>query len=198
MYIYKFRLLSDDIDSFVRDYEICSKQTFKDFHDIIMKSIKGLNPNELASFYICDRKWNKLKEITLVNMDAEVEEFKNDNETEEDERDKYLVTAKTIMSDAVISKFIDDPHQYIIYEQDFLNPHTFYIELIKSLEGKEGKKYPVCTNSKGELPKSAKFIDENNIDELTDENDEEDEENMFYDDEDLNDLSTDLSENLGL
>ena len=61
MYIYKFRLLYDEIEGFVRDYEIGAKQTFKDFHDIILKSIPGLDPKELASFYICDRKWNKLK-----------------------------------------------------------------------------------------------------------------------------------------
>ena len=44
MYIYKFRLLYDEIEGFVRDYEIGAKQTFKDFHDIILQSIKGLDP----------------------------------------------------------------------------------------------------------------------------------------------------------
>ena len=78
MYIYKFRLLYDEIEGFVRDYEIGAKQTFKDFHDIILQSIKGLDPKELASFYICDRKWNKLKEITLFDMNSEVESFRND------------------------------------------------------------------------------------------------------------------------
>ena len=36
MYVYKFRLLFDDVDDFVRDYEICAKHSFKDFHNAII------------------------------------------------------------------------------------------------------------------------------------------------------------------
>lgn len=195
MYIYKFRLLNDDIEDFVRDYEIGAKQTFKDFHDIILQSIKGLDPRELASFYICDRKWNKLKEITLFDMDSEVESFKNETDEDMEDQDQYLVTEKQTMAETVISQFINDPHQRIIYEQNFLNINTFYIELLKSFEGKEEKKYPVCTHSSGELPKPVK-LETDDFDDLLDDMEEEDED-MFYDDEDLDGLSTDLNEDLG-
>lgn len=194
MYIYKFRLLNDEIEGFVRDYEIGAKQTFKDFHDAIIQSIKGLDPKELASFYICDRKWNKLKEITLFDMDSEVEAFKNDTDEELEDQDQYLVTEKQIMADSVISQFINDPHQRIIYEQDFLNLHTFYIELMKSAEGKEDKTYPVCTHSEGELPKPIKPGTDDFDDLLEDIEEIDDEE--FYDDEDLDGLSTDLNDDL--
>ena len=197
MYIYKFRLLYDEIEGFVRDYEIGAKQTFKDFHDIILKSIPGLDPKELASFYICDRKWNKLKEITLFDMHSEVESFQHEaEEPDGEEQDKYLVTEKTVMADAILSQYINDPHQRIIYEQDFLRLHTFYIELVKSMEGKEGKNYPVCTHSSGEMPKPAD-LKTDDFDDLTDEA-ELDEEDAYYDDEDLDSLSTDLTEELGL
>lgn len=194
MYIYKFRLLNDDIEGFVRDYEIGAKQTFQDFHDIIIQSIKGLDPKELASFYICDRKWNKMKEITLFDMDSEVESFTNKADEEMEDLDQYLVTEKQVMKDAVISQFINDPHQRIIYEQDFLNLHTFYIELLKSNEGKDGKVYPVCTQSNGELPKSVQpKIDD--MDDLLDDTEDIDDED-FYDQEDLDGLSTDLNDDL--
>ncbi|MBO7625216.1 MAG: hypothetical protein J6S82_07945 [Bacteroidales bacterium] len=197
MYIYKFRLLYDEIEGFVRDYEIGAKQTFKDFHDIILQSIPGLDPKELASFYICDRKWNKLKEITLFDMHSEVEGFQNETEeTDGEEQDRYLVTEKTVMADAILSQYINDPHQRIIYEQDFLRLHTFYIELIKSAEGKEGRNYPVCTHSSGELPKPAD-LKTDDFDDFTDEV-ELDEEDAYYDEEDLDSLSTDLTEELGL
>ena len=192
MYIYKFRLLYDEIEGFVRDYEIGAKQTFKDFHDIILQSIKGLDPKELASFYICDRKWNKLKEITLFDMSPDEES----GETDEESDSQYLIAKKDVMSEAIISQYINDPHQRIIYEQDFLHLHTFYIELIKSMEGKEGKTYPVCTHSSGEMPKPVNLKDDDFEDLMDDPDLEEDE--SFYDDEDLDGLSTDLTEELGL
>ena len=192
MYIYKFRLLYDEIEGFVRDYEIGAKQTFKDFHDIILQSIHGLDPKELASFYICDRKWNKLKEITLFDMSPDEE----GGEADEESDSQYLIAKKDVMSEAIISQYINDPHQRIIYEQDFLHLHTFYIELIKSMEGKEGKTYPVCTHSSGEMPKPVN-LKEDDFEDLLDDPDLEEEE-AYYDDEDIESLSTDLTEELGL
>lgn len=192
MYIYKFRLLYDEIEGFVRDYEIGAKQTFKDFHDIILQSIHGLDPKELASFYICDRKWNKLKEITLFDMSPDEE----GGEADEESDSQYLIAKKDVMSEAIISQYINDPHQRIIYEQDFLHLHTFYIELIKSMEGKEGKTYPVCTHSSGEMPKPVN-LKEDDFEDLLDDPDMEEEE-AYYDDEDIESLSTDLTEELGL
>lgn len=192
MYIYKFRLLYDEIEGFVRDYEIGAKQTFKDFHDIILQSIHGLDPKELASFYICDRKWNKLKEITLFDMSPDEE----GGEADEESDSQYLIAKKDVMSEAIISQYINDPHQRIIYEQDFLHLHTFYIELIKSMEGKEGKTYPVCTHSRGEMPKPVN-LKEDDFEDLLDDPDLEEEE-AYYDDEDIESLSTDLTEELGL
>ena len=100
------------------------------------------------------------------------------------------------MSEAIISQYINDPHQRIIYEQDFLHLHTFYIELIKSMEGKEGKTYPVCTHSSGEMPKPVN-LKEDDFEDLLDDPDLEEEE-AYYDDEDIESLSTDLTEELGL
>ncbi len=197
MYIYKFRLLYDEVEGFVRDFEIGAKQTFKVFHEVILNSIKGLNPQELASFYICDRKWNKLKEITLVDMESEVEAFSNEADEADEAQDQYLVTEKTTMENAVLCQYINDPHQRIIYEQDFLHLHTFYIELIKSLEGKEDQTYPVCTHSSGEIPKPVNIKEEAGFQDFLDEN-EDDEDELFYDDEDLEGLSTDLDETMDL
>ncbi|MBO4403265.1 MAG: hypothetical protein J5792_06265 [Bacteroidales bacterium] len=197
MYIYKFRVLNDETDGFVRDFEIGAKQTFKDFHNAIIENVKGLNAKELASFYICDRKWNKVKEITLLDMDADMEEFQQEEEIEE--QDQYLRNKKTTMDEAVLCNFIDDPHQRMIYEQDFLHPHTFYIELIKSCEAKENKKYPLCTHSCGELPKPLHLRKEEDFDDLLEEENSFDaDEDDYYDSDDLDGLSTDLSEDMGL
>ena len=80
MNVYKFKVLFENQEDFVREIEILPNQTFEDFHDILLEST-GLNGEELASFYICNSGWRKLKEITLLDMSEETEE----EEAEEDE-----------------------------------------------------------------------------------------------------------------
>ena len=51
--IYKFRLVSDEVDDFVREIQIDPEATFYDFHVAILKSV-GYTDDELTSFFICD------------------------------------------------------------------------------------------------------------------------------------------------
>lgn len=142
MHIYKFRLLSDQNDEFVRDIEIQAIQTFEDFHHTIA-DCAPLYGSELASFHICDQKWNKLKEITLIDM-LEGQEL-------DDEEDGKPLEETFIMKDSKIKDFINEPHQRLLYEYDFLNLSTLYIELLSVHKQKEEGIYPVCTLSKGNL-----------------------------------------------
>ena len=183
MYTYKFRLLFDDVEDFVRDYEILAEQTFKDFHEIILQSITGLDMQELASFYICDRRWEKTKEITLIDMD----EDESDNS---DNSEAYL--PKHVMSEAILSDFIDDPHQRLIYEYDFLNIKIFYIELLKAVESDPQKVYPRCTFSSGELPKLPESINPEIDDGSEEEHEVDDDSEDYYDEEDFESLSNDI------
>ena len=184
MYIYKFRLLFDDVEDFVRDYEILSEQTFKDFHDVIIKSIASLDGRELASFHICDGRWEKKKEITLIDMDVD------DDSSQEDKNERD--TPKAIMSESVLSDFIDDPHQRMIYEYNFLNINTFYIELLKMFESNAAKKYPCCIHAVGELPQTNSNLLDEDLD--IDFGDDPDAEGNvdYYDDEDLQSLSENI------
>ncbi len=156
MYYYKFRAVCDAVDDFVRDIEIVSTDNFESFHNILYSSI-GLTGNELASFSICDAKWNKKQEITLIDMydDQEVET------PEYDENDDFSTQSnipKFVMKDALLKDFITDPHQQIIYEYNFLNPQFFYIELLKTLPVNPNITYPRCTNSVKELPKQVQTL----------------------------------------
>lgn len=199
MYVYKFRLLFDDIDDFARDFEILSKQTFKDFHQCIVNNIKGLNTNELASFHICDRKWNKKQEITLIDMSDDMNQI-NDNDDSDDTGDAEFKKPPISMEDAVISDFMDDPHQRIIYEHDFLHLKTFYIELLKSFETSSDLKYPICTYFSGEIPQNETLINHSNevledetIMDMIDDNDDDDE--IYYDESELNGFNSDFDTN---
>jgi hypothetical protein len=82
----------------------------------------------------------------------------DDRETETpsyEEEEEFSTSSnipKFIMRDTALKDFITDPHQYIIYEYDFINPKVFYIELLKTLPAKENEIFPRCTLSKGSLP----------------------------------------------
>jgi len=184
MYAYKFRLFFDEVEDFVRDFELLADHTFYDFHEIIVQNIAGLDGFELASFYICDNKWNKLKEITLMDME--------DNEEEKDDQRMPKMT----MEESILSNLIDDPHQRLIYEYDFLNIKTFFIELLRSSVANAKFTYPRCTASAGELPKQTVLVpkDEFDFSDLTDDDfdDADEDSGDFYDEEDLKKLSNDI------
>ena len=156
MYFYKFKISSDEVEDFERSIEILSSDNFESFHQILFEAI-GLKGHELASFSVCDTKWNKKQEITLIDMqdDAETEA---PNYEEEEEFSTSSNIPKYIMKDTMLKDFITDPHQYIIYEYDFINPKVFYLELLKTLPAKETENYPRCTFSKGLLPETDEYI----------------------------------------
>lgn len=145
MHIYKFRLLTAENDEFVRDIEIKANQTFKDFHDMISKCVK-MNGNELASFHICDQSWTKSKEITLMDMRMENELEEGSSETPASVEEIFL------MENSRISDFIEEPHQRMVYEYDFLDMTTLFIELagVWKIQD-ENTIYPQCIHKEGDL-----------------------------------------------
>lgn len=187
MYYYKFRVFYDAVEDFVRDIEILSTDNFESFHNILYSSI-GLTGNELASFSICDAKWNKKQEITLIDMfdDQEVETPEYD---ENDDFSSQSKIPKFVMKDAVLKDFIIDPHQQIVYEYNFLNPQFFYIELLKTLKIDPAVTYPRCTSSIKELPKQTPLLTIS-----------EEEDNFVtedgYSEEDLDAFNDDLNEDI--
>jgi hypothetical protein len=167
MHVYKFRILSEEQNDFVRDIEISSVQRFEDFHNIILQTT-GLDGKELASFHITNGKWIKLKEITLIDMMEEQNEFEEEYEDE----DSSVFPETLVMKDCKLKDFIDDPHQRMIYEYDFLNLKTFFIELIQISQAKSKVNYPVCVRSVGKLElrkKNTSPEDLTNIENITQE-----------------------------
>jgi len=139
MAVYRFRIIPEDHEDVYRDIEIKSNQTFEDFHQAIQQAVNFDN-SQMASFYMSNDNWRKGREVTLMDM------------SDDDDQEPKLVMHKSIMSD-----FIDDPHQKMIYVFDFMALWTFYIELIKIIPTPDAKvKYPVCVKSVGAAPKQYK------------------------------------------
>ncbi len=144
--VFRFRILHDELDNFQREIEIKSNQNFLDFNNIIIETI-NLKGNELASFFVCDKDWTKEDEITLLNMSFDGNE-------------------KHMMSNCAINEFVENLHQKLIYEYDFLNLITFYIELIDISKATKSVSYPRCVLTKGILSSNGSSKNENSIKEL--------------------------------
>ena len=64
--IFRFRMLSDENDNFVRDYEVPYDMTLLDFHRFLLESLEY--EECMTSFFTADERWEKLGEFTLMDM----------------------------------------------------------------------------------------------------------------------------------
>lgn len=67
--IFQFRMLCDEDDYFLREYEVPYDMTLAAFRDFINKDLQ-YRPEELTSFFTADDRWNKLQEFTAMDMGA--------------------------------------------------------------------------------------------------------------------------------
>ena len=65
--VYKFTILSDEVDTFVRIITIDSEANFFDLHNAILDSV-NFEKNQMTTFFICSDNWEKGQEVTLVEM----------------------------------------------------------------------------------------------------------------------------------
>lgn len=130
--VYRFLILSDEVDDFKREIMIDSEATFLDLYNAIMDSVE-YSKDQMCSFFICDDDWSKNTEITLVEMDTS------------SEVDSY------IMEDTSLESLLEDEHQKLLFVFDFFAERAFFMELGEIIPGKDLEK-PECTRSQGEAP----------------------------------------------
>lgn len=135
--VFRFLLLSDEVEDFKREIQIDADATFFELHKAIIKSV-DYKEGEMTSFFICSDNWEKEKEITLVEMDTSPDE------------DSYIMEA------TVLGDMLEDEKQKLMYVFDYLTERAFFMELREIITGKDLKK-AVCTKSIGEPPQQ--FID---------------------------------------
>ena len=138
--IYKFRLLSDEVENFRRDIEIDSEATFLELYEAIMDSV-GYTKDQICSFFICEDDWSKTTEITLIEMDTT------------SEVDSY------IMEDTRLEELLEDEHQKLLFVFDYMTERSFFMELREIITGKNLEK-AICTKSRGEAPVQLISFDE--------------------------------------
>ncbi len=138
--IYKFRLLSDEVDNFRRDIQIDSEATFLELHNAILESV-NYPDDQMTSFFICTDQWIKTVEITREDMGGMSED------------ENYS------MAETVIGDVIEDEKQKLMYVFDPLADRAFFMELSKIEFGKDIEE-AVCVKSTGDAPVQLLNFDE--------------------------------------
>lgn len=161
--VFKFTILSDELDDFIRIIDIDSESTFFDLHNAILDSV-NFDKNQLTSFFLCTDEWEKGQEITLIEMESSSE---YDN---------------LIMEETVLREFLDDEKQKILYVFDIISDRAFFIELSEIITGKNLEK-PICTTSTGIPP--AQLEDNLNFVYVPQKNNQTINDEKFYGDEDF-------------
>ncbi len=132
--VYKFVVLSDEDESFVREFEFLDSHTLMDFHTMLQDELE-FDKSQLASFFLATDSWEKEEEFTLFDMG----------------------TGSSTMEVAVLEEIIFRKNQKLLYVFDFFNERGLFVEYTGEAPEIEGREYPACTNSKGVPPKQVVF-----------------------------------------
>jgi hypothetical protein len=132
--VYKFVVLSDEDESFIREFEFLDNHTLMDFHLQIQDELE-FDKSQMASFYLATDSWEKEEEFTLFDMG----------------------TGSSTMDDAILEDVIFRKNQKLLYVFDFFNDRSLFIEYTGEIKEIDGRDYPNCTNSKGVPPKQVVF-----------------------------------------
>lgn len=135
--VYKFLVISDEVDNFKRVIKIDSDATFKELNDAILESV-GYTKDQMTSFFICEDDWEKHTEVTLVDMGKDSDE------------DIWL------MESTRLSELVEDEGQRLMFTFDYLTDRSFFMELRETIFGEDVEK-AVCTKAVGDAP--AQMVD---------------------------------------
>ena len=130
--VYKFTILSDESDNFVRVIKIDSEAKFIDLHNAILDSV-SYEKNQMTTFFICSDNWEKGQEVTLVEMES-TSEYDN-----------------LVMENTSLEELLIDENQKLLYVFDMISERVFFMELTEIIPRKNLDK-PVCITSEGDAP----------------------------------------------
>ena len=120
--VFRFRMLSDENDRFVRDYEIMYDATLLDFHEFLLEALE-YEPC-MASFFTADNRWEKMREFTLMDMDDGSE------------------NSPLPMDQIKLGQIIHHLRDRLIYLFDMFAERAYYLELTGAKEAEPGFSYP--------------------------------------------------------
>lgn len=107
-----------------------TSNTFEQLHEYL-QSILGFDSAELASFHLVDEQWEKLQEITLMDMQVD------------DGMPSF------IMAEMNVEDYFNQEQPRLLYTFDFLNNRSFQLEWLQYDDGES----PALIAREGEVPR---------------------------------------------
>lgn len=159
--IYNFKLVSPEADDFKRVIRIDADSTFLDLRDAICDAV-GYDHEQMSSFFLCDRNWEKEREITLEDMG-------NDFGGE-----------PLLMDECELADYVEDEGQRLLFVFDYMTDRSFFLQLGQIEAGKSLAK-AVCSSSVGMPP--PQFVDMDEFIDAAVTPAKTNESSEFYDDE---------------
>ena len=130
--VLKFRMLTDENDHFVRDFDIPADITLLEMHNFITRAL-GYDEC-MASFFTADDRWERLREFTLMDM----------GEAGDD--------APLPMDGVLVGQVIRRIHDRLIWLFDMFANRAYYLEVMDAAEPEAGRQYPCVTFEHAEAP----------------------------------------------
>jgi len=162
--IYHFKIHSQKFDNFQMEVSLDGNHTFFNFHCFIQECL-GFESHQLASFFVSDARWRKLKEISQLDMSM---------------NSSILLS----MRQTKLSEILHSTNQKLIYTFDFINDRSFYIELIGIIMTLNLNE-PLVILQRGKTP--VQILEEDSYNQVIDVLEEEEE--VFMDFGELNDYA---------
>jgi hypothetical protein len=129
--IFTLRFISDEEEDFIMDINVHSSQTFAALHKAIQKTLK-FDDSQLASFFISNENWEKLDEITLLDMGG--------------------TQPARLMSDTKLENFFSDKNQHILYIFDYFAERLLFGSITQVIDGALSAGLPIITKFDGHIP----------------------------------------------
>lgn len=133
--VFKIRMIGDEDDNFLRDYEVLYSMTLFDFHNFICDDL-GYDAGNMTSFFLSNKRWEKLREFTLIDM----------GENPDDEN------APIAMENVTLGQIFHNNNDRLIYTFDIFEDRALFLELMATEKCKDVTDYPIVRLANGEAP----------------------------------------------
>lgn len=120
--IFKYRMLSDESDNFVRDFEVYPDMTLAEFHDFVRRALRY--DDAMVSIFKSDAEWRPVEEFSQLDMGDD------------------MPGAPRCMDSVRLMEVNNDFHDRLIYTFDMLNNRSYYLELIDMQRPNAELSYP--------------------------------------------------------
>lgn len=138
--VFRFRMLSDENDNFLRDYEVLYDSTLLEFHNFLIESLEY--EECMSSFFTADAHWEKLVEYTMMDMEINSE------------------NAPIAMDKVSLGQILKKLRDRLIYLFDPFGDRAYYLELTSVYEQDPDASYPREIYAQADVPDQYKVSSE--------------------------------------